>query len=218
MTVSKITFSVWLFALAVALGNAGTQVHDPADKMPKTAVSGDQVVKVRYPSSLMVCSHKDGENPDVWAPEECVADIPVCDNSGHAGEVMLCLAYPSKEFQKTNLQAAAFAVSRLGNLQSARDCSQKWARSNTTEIHGERIGGLEFQAAHALQTESSHASDQNVYRIFHKGTCYELDINVTTALDSAFAAEDVPRKLTVDEQRRVKESLMQALSGFRFLK
>lgn len=181
-------------------------------------VSTDHSFEVRYPKALLVCTHLDGENPDVWSRPACIAEIPVCDSSGHAGDVLACLAYPVAELGKTELQAAAFAVSRLENLRSANDCETKWARSDTTDIHGEQIGGLKLQAARAVQTESSHESEQNIYRIFHGGACYELDVNLTTALDSAYAAEDVPRKLRAAERERIKRMLMQALEGFRFLK
>jgi len=180
--------------------------------------SSDSVFRVRYPKSLLVCSHRDGENPDEWSPQDCAADIPVCDNSGHAGNVILCLASPTAEFQRSELQAAAFSVSRIDNLTGAKECLQKWPRTDTSDIHSEAIGGLQFQAAKARETGNSHVAEQHIYRIFHKGACYELDVNLTLALDTAFAPEDVPRKLTTAEREKIKDLLMRALRGFRFLK
>jgi hypothetical protein len=168
--------------------------------------------------SLVVCSHRDGENPDVWSPEECMADIPVCDNSGHSGEVIVCLAYPAGEFKKSELQAAAFAVSRMNNVRTASDCTKKWPRSNTSEIHSEQVAGLTFQAAVATESGNNHTVLANLYRIFHGGNCYELDVNIAMAQETAFAAEDAPRKLTPSERETAKNALMQALAGFRFLK
>src|SRR6266849_3900311 len=53
------------------------------------------VWQVRYPQYLVRCEHLDAENPDVWEPESgCAASIPVCDSSGHSGNVLACLAYP----------------------------------------------------------------------------------------------------------------------------
>jgi hypothetical protein len=179
-------------------------------------VSADHAVEVRYPKSLLVCKHNDGENPDVWSPNGCAADIPVCDTSGHSGNVLLCLAYPTADFRGSELQAAAFAVSRIDNFNSD-ECTQKWARINTTEIHSEKIGSLKFQLARAEESERSHVADQHIYRIYHKA-CYELDINVVIALDTAFAAEDVPRKLTAGEREQIMSVLEQALAGFRFVK
>lgn len=199
---------------SLAFGQARKRASSDLDRV----ASADHRVEVRYPKALLVCTHLDGENPDVWSHEACMAEIPVCDNSGHAGDVLVCLAYPAEEFKKTDLQAAALAVSRIENLRAAKECREKFARSDTSDMHSERIAGMEFQVARAVQTESSHVSEQNIYRIFHRGACYELDVNLTTALDSAFAAEDVPRKLTAEEREKIKSTLRQALEGFRFLK
>jgi len=206
------------FVVALTSYSAPTQTHKPATRDFNVATSPDGLFEVRYPKSLVVCSHRDGENPDVWSPEECIADIPVCDNSGHAGEVMICLAYPAGEFEKSELQAAAFAVSRIGNIHSAGDCTKKWPRSNTSEIHSQRIGGLTFQAAVARESGNSHTVFANLYRIFHGGACYELDVSIALAQETAFAPEDAPRKLPAAERERMKGMLTQALAGFRFLK
>jgi hypothetical protein len=203
-------------AMTLVAGRAQAQTKPKAELATLTATAGE--FQIRYPKNLLVCTHLDGENPDVWSREECIADIPVCDNSGHAGDVLACLAYPTGALKKSELQAAAFALSRIGNLHTAKECLEKWARSNTTDVHSERIAGMEMQAARAEQTESSHVSEQNIYRVFHAGSCYELDVNLTTAMDSAFAAEDVPRKLTLAEREGIKRSLHEALEGFRFLK
>ncbi len=208
---------LWIGAVALCL------LHFPASsslaqKAEMSAIdSKDGVFQVHYPKSLLVCSHLDGENPDVWSPKECMAEVPVCDNAGHAGDVLMCLAYPASEFGTTNLQAAAFAVSRLSNL-NAQECVRKWARSNTTDSHEEKIGGLSLRAAKSEETTSSNLAGQSAYRIFHRGACYELDVNLVTATDAAFAAEDAPRKLTPAEHDEIVESLRRALAGFKFLK
>ena len=147
-----------------------------------------------------------------------MADIPVCDNSGHAGEVLLCLAYPAGEFKKSELQAAAFAVSRIDNLRTASECTKKWPRSNTSRVRSEKIGGLKFEVAEAEESGNSHVNSEMIYRTFHNGACYELDVNIAIAQDSAFASEDAPRKLTAAEREKVKVTLLQALAGFRFVK
>ena len=207
---------VWLVA-AVAVAMALGQSRAKAAPEFESITSSDRAFQVHYPKSLLTCSHRDGENPDVWSPEACAADIPVCDNSMHGGNVILCLAYPTSEFKGSELQAAAFAVSRIDNF-TANECTQKWARSSTSDIHPEQIAGLKYQAARASETASSHVADQRVYRIFHKGACYELDVSLSIALDSAFATEDVPRKLTPAEREKIENTMLRALYGFRFLK
>lgn len=208
---------VLVAAIATARGqSSGGQTRTQAQPELSTVVSADHTVQVRYPKSLQVCKHNDGENPDVWSPEACAADIPACDTSGHSGNVLLCLAYPAGDFHGSELQAAAFAVSRITNFNES-ECMQKWARTGTTEIHSERIGSLKFQAARAEESEQNHVADQHIYRIYHKA-CYELDINVVIALDTALAVEDVPRKLTSAEREQIRDALEQALAGFRLLK
>jgi hypothetical protein len=204
-----------VFAIVVATLPTAAQHTRPAESNLATTTSADHTVLVRYPKSLKVCAHRDGENPDVWSPEDCAAEIPVCDNSGHSGNVLVCLAYPAQEFHGSNLQAAAFAVSRIDNFR-AKECSEKWPRTNTSDIHSTQIAGMTFNAAKAQETANSHVSAQSIYRIAHNGTCYELDVNFTTALDTAFATEDVPRKLTAAERARIRTTLLRALAGVRF--
>lgn len=203
--------------LAVTLASWTSSAQTRAREFT-SLTSSDSVFRVRYPKSLLVCSHRDGENPDEWSPQDCAADIPVCDNSGHAGNVILCLAAPTAEFQGSELQAAAFSVSRIDNLTGAKECLQKWPRADTSDIHSEAIGGLRFQAAKANETGNNRIAEQHIYRIFHKTACYELDVNLTVALDTAFASEDKPRKLSPAERHMIEGTLMKAVSGFRFLK
>jgi hypothetical protein len=215
LTITRVRLAA--VGLAVMFASWTTSAQTRAQEFT-SVTSSDGVFRVRYPKSLLVCSHRDGENPDEWSPQDCAADIPVCDNSGHAGNVILCLASPTAEFQGSELQAAAFSVSRIDNLAGAKECLQKWPRADTSDIHSEEIGGLRFQAAKAKETGNSHIAEQHIYRIFHKAACYELDVNLTVALDTAFASEDAPRKLTAAEREKIKGLLTRALRGFRFLK
>jgi len=210
-------FSMMALAIAFTTLSVSGQNRSTAHSKFASLTDPDKVFEIRHSKSLLVCSHRDGENPDVWSPDSCIADIPVCDNSGHAGNVLACLAYPVDKFKGSELQAAAFSVSRIESL-SADECVKKWARSDTANIHSEEIHGLKFQVGHAVETGNSHAADESIYRVFHKGACYELDMTLAIAQDSAFAAEDVPRKLTAAERDQIRGVLMQALDGFRFLK
>jgi hypothetical protein len=177
------------------------------------------VFQIEYPQNLVRCEHLDAENPDVWSPEgACAASIAVCDSSGHAGNVLACLAYPPSEFHGSELQAAAFTVSRIDSFHTASDCLQRWGSPNTSAIHAEQIRGAKFQAAMVKEAEGNYVAEHAVYRTFHKDACYELDVNLSTALDTAFAAEDKPRKLTAAERQKIKGALTQALEGFRFQK
>jgi hypothetical protein len=216
-------FTLPLAAAAMVSVFAGSQVaaHKPAAARSelRAVTSADAVLQVSYPKYLVRCQHLDAENPDVWEPENaCAASIPVCDSSGHSGNVLVCLGYPVSDFQGSELQAAALSVNRLDNLGTASECRQRWARPNTTDVHSESIHGLKFEVAKAVETEASHVADHYMYRTFHKAACYELDVNISIALDSAFAAEDAPRKLTEPEREKIKAGLMEALRGFRFLK
>ncbi|HEY6765073.1 MAG TPA: hypothetical protein VI386_09890, partial [Candidatus Sulfotelmatobacter sp.] len=89
---------------------------------------------------------------------------------------------------------------------------------NTSGIHEERINGIKYQVGNSVETENSHVAEHTIYRTFHKVACYELDLNLSLALDTAFAVEDKPRKLTSLEREKIKSGLAEALAGFRFLK
>jgi hypothetical protein len=216
---------VALMLLALLLACHGAEAQSPArnsapaQPKPSTITIREGSFEIKFPLMLIRCERRDGENPDVWSPEHgCAASIPVCDNAGHSGEVLVCLAYPLDEFRGSELQGAALSVSRLDGYNSASDCAKRWPSRDTRDIHTQRIGTLSLQAATAVERETSHVAERYLYRVFHNRACYELDITLATALPSAFAAEDVPRNMTEEERRKVKASLMEALRSFRFLK
>jgi hypothetical protein len=220
ITLRIFTLSVLAAALAFAFSGMLAAGQSGAVAKPEFAnfTSRDATFQVKYPQYLIRCEHLDAENPDVWSPEgACIASIPVCDSSGHAGNVLACLSYPTNEFRGSELQAAALAVSRLDSF-GAAECTQKWTNRDTSDVHEERIHAVRFQAAKVAETQGSYVAEHTVYRVFHKGACYELDVNISTALATAFAAEDAPRKLTPAERDKIKISLTEALEGFRFLK
>ncbi len=207
-------------AAASALGNtpAAGQPRAPLPSESSVLTAADGSFRIKY-QGLVLCQDLDGENPDVWSPQDtCAAAIPVCDSSGHAGNVLGCLAYPKTEFRGSELQGAAFAVSRLDIFPTAKECLQRWPSRDTSNIHEERIGGMRLQSARVVETQGSYVTEHLIYRAFHRNACYELDVNISIALDSAFAVEDAPRKLTMEEREKIKAELKQALEGFRFLK
>jgi len=219
LSVLALSFVACALVPGLADAQAAGKKNAISPSEPAILTSHDGDFQVKYPQSLIRCERLDAENPDIWWPEHgCAAPIAVCDNSGHSGEVAACLAYPLDDFHGSELQAAAFSVSRLDGFSTATECAKKWASRDTREVHSEKIGALTFQTAKTVETETSHLADRSIYRIFHDATCYELDVNVSIALASAFAAEDVPRKLTDAEREKIKTSLTQALQGFRFLK
>jgi hypothetical protein len=208
--------AAFVFAVAAEILLAAGQSKDP--KL-RTWSSAGAVFQIEYPQKLVRCEHLDAENPDVWSPEAvCAASIPVCDSGGHAGNVLACLAYPTSEFHGSELQAAAFAVSRIDSFRSPNDCLQRWGSPNVSDAHAEQIRGVKFQSAKVEEAQGNYVADHLLYRTFHKDACYELDVNISTALDTAFAAEDKPRKLTTAEREKIKAALTQALEGFHFQK
>jgi hypothetical protein len=216
-------FAALVAAAAMVSGFAVAQLPSKKAAEAKAELSvltsheGD--FQLKYPQSLTRCERMDAENPDVWSPPHgCAAAIPVCDNSGHSGEVEACVAYSLADFRGSELQAAALAVSRLDGFGTPSDCTKRWASRDVSDVHSERIGALTFQVAKAVESQTSYVSDHAIYRVFHGAACFELAVNISIALPGAFAAEDVPRKLTDAEREEIKASLMQAIEGFRFLK
>jgi hypothetical protein len=213
--------SLAVFASLSAVAHAQAASPKMATSRPVLSVftSHDTDFQVKYPQLLIRCERLDAENPDVWSPPSgCAASIPVCDNSGHSGEVAACLAYPLDSLRGSELQAAALSVSRLDGFSSAAECKKRWARHDTHDIHAEQLGALTFQVGKTVEQEAGHVADRSLYRIFHGGACYELDVSLSIALASAFAPEDLPRKLTPAERARITALLTHALHGFRFLK
>jgi hypothetical protein len=208
-----------VFALHLIAGAAKSWAQNSGPLETFTAPDG--TFSFRYPRLLIHCQQKaqgTGEGY-YWVPaESCAAYHPVCD--GEAAEestAIACFAYPRNKFTNTGaFEAATFSVEIVNQAVTEKDCLSRPAdqifipRPHLT-IHGVSFAVFEFGEGGMNQSVGGH-----MYRTFHRGTCYQIGINVATA--SAQVFDPPERELTKADWAEVNGRLEQARDSFRFLK
>ncbi|HYA22641.1 MAG TPA: hypothetical protein VEF05_00685 [Terriglobales bacterium] len=161
----------------------------------------------------MACE-RDPHQSGWWIPEEsCEAVIPVCSNiAGESEATLACIAYPAGDLKKdTNFEGGALSVSELKGPDTERKCQSVLDLSHTA-FHRETINGARFDVTEMDGAATGSREDRRVYRNFHKGKCYELDIVITSS--------DMYEPGTVKkfDSEKVRGALNTILESFEFLK
>lgn len=208
----------------VALVLCGLPATLSAQATLQTFTSPDRTFQFKYSSLLIRCTEQRQEEgqPGSWIPEDsCQSYMPVCDDVGSQGSTTLvCFAYPKVKFKDyPTFGAAAFSVAKVKRAVTEKKClsgSPDWVvdphRSGKTAI----INHVEFKVFGTDGVGMGHGLDGYVYRNFHRNTCYELSINMTSMSTGAF--ETPPKEFTQKDYNEVNGRLKQALESFRFLK
>ncbi len=149
--------------------------------------------------------------------------MPVCE-----GDALVCVTYPTKQFEGTNFGAASFQVREIHREEMMTpdvcvtpyplmDSSGPWRWPEfqvSAEHPVEMIGGVQFLHGFTGEGATSHSLGIDLYRGFHKQRCFELRVS-TTATDPSVS--DPPMKtLTPAQQKKLDQSMSQILHSFRF--
>ncbi|MGP0020057.1 MAG: hypothetical protein ACLPHP_15910 [Candidatus Sulfotelmatobacter sp.] len=202
-------------ALHLIAGAAKSQAQDSGPLQTFTAPDG--TFSFRYPSLLIHCQQK--AQGYSWTPAEtCAAYHPVCDEeASQESTAIACFAYPRNKFTNTGaFEAATFSVEIVNQAVTEKDClsgpaDQIFIPRPHLTIHGVSFAVFEFGEGGMNQSVGGH-----MYRTFHRGTCYQMGINVATA--SAQVFDPPERELTKADWAEVNGRLQQARDSFRFLK
>ncbi len=143
----------------------------------------------------------------------------------------MCVVYPPARYKGTNFGAAALSVAEVKDAATEKACFTFEAmqtvvgpdgRSNQTQEISDKhptetINETEFKTGVTGDAAMSHSLATDIYRTFHAGKCYELDINITQTSFGVYDPGTV-RKFTQRDNRRVHDDLKKILSSFKFLK
>lgn len=180
-----------------------------AQSNTKTFTDPDGAFSFRYWDNLIRCP-----------ADECNAYHPTCDeilapeNSQEQTSVV-CLAYPKNKFTDTPAyESATFSVEIVNHKATKASClapPEGAYQPGTTKING-----ISFKTFEIGDAGMNQGVDVRAYRTFYNGKCYQLGVNVATAIGEVF---DPPvRNLTDTDLREINGKLDQPLRSFRFLK
>ncbi|HJX83624.1 MAG TPA: hypothetical protein VJ723_04700 [Candidatus Angelobacter sp.] len=191
------------------------QAQSPRASHLKTFTSPDGVFRLAYPNGFVLS--QGGQSKSY---------LPVCQENGLA-----CVVYPPARYKGTNFGAAALSVNEVKDATTETACFTFEAQQTVVDSNGQRnqtqevsdkhptetINGTEFKTGVTGDAAMSHALATDIYRTFHAGKCYEMDINIMQTSLGVYDPGTV-RKFTQRDNRRVRNDLKKVLSSFTFLK
>ena len=180
-----------------------------------TFTGGDGTFRFKYPDSLIAC-RRNPDGPDHWLPTSCEAFTPVCSNYACDSEsTAACVAYPADKLKGTNFQAAAFSVNKVKNALTDLECLKvEEPPTQVGNARREMVGGVSFTVIETDGVATGNLLEGYVYRAFHSGTCYELDIRIAYS-NPAYAEPDTVKSFNL---KAVHQRLQDVLDTFEFVK
>jgi len=180
-----------------------------------TFTAPDRAFWFSYPSDFQIC--KAGK----IAP--CLQGfIPVCED-----DALVCVIYPSKRFEDTNIGAVSFQVREIHREEAMMTpdiCATPYTDTGSTypdflvsaEHPVEMIDGFQFLHGLTGDAATSHSLGVDLYRRFHKQRCFEL--RVSTSATSPAVSDPPVKTLSPAQQKQLDQSMSQILHSFRFPK
>ena len=178
--------------------------------------SPDGLFRFEYSDSLVSCK-RDPNQANWWVPDKsCEAYTPVCSNwSCDSSGTVACVGYPANEMKGTNLQAAAFSVNERRKVTAESECLRvEKPPPQIGTAHNETLNGIKFQAIEIDGIGLGNFIEGYVYRNFHNGMCYELDLRIASSNIANFD----PGTVKPFDSEKVKRALRAVLGSFRFIR
>jgi hypothetical protein len=115
----------------------------------------------------------------------------------------------------TNFQAAAFSVNELKGIVAESECMKvNEATPHVGKTNNETVNGVLFEVIETDGVGLGNFIQGYVYRNFHNGKCYELDIRIA----SSNIANYDPGTVKSFDSETVRRTFRAALASFRFLR
>ncbi len=206
-------------ALLVAI--CGLAAFVAAQVPLQTFTSDDGAFQFKNSSKLVHCELQRAPNGhgSGWIPaDSCISQDEICDDEGAGAVTVACFAYPKGELKnKPEFDAAAFFVARLSAGTTSQAClepSKDWQVHKTANA---TIGSVRGRLFYTRDQWMNGHQDGNVYRVFHGGVCYQLDIEESTSDDDVHVTA-TSEEFTKQDRAEVLARLKEPLDSFTFLK
>ena len=197
----KVLLALGVLALSFLEPSSMAQVPVNANSPGRTFLSRDRIVSFTYPGSLALCGKK---SEDTF----CETYLPICDKSALA-----CVAYRSNKYDGYNFEGAAFSVNKIRELNTYNKCLKSMNSGAKTQL----IKGMKYRVSVQKSAGLGHWLSESSYRIFHRKTCYELDLRFETSNIAGYDPGTI-KEFTSEDERTVRDILEQALYSFKFLR
>ncbi len=204
----RLQWALLAVVFGIVLTPSGVVAQSRRQPQMETFTSPDGSFAFRYPDWLVNCKTETNNL-------SCNAYMPIC--SGLDESSLACIAYPREKVpEQQTFGGAAFVVAIENDAHDEKACLQipDLPPASWSHPHTKKINGVKFWVIHTGGVATGNTIDQQVYRTFHNGVCYELGINLSGVNPMQY---DPPYPKYYDVEK-VQSPLRQVLESFRFLK
>jgi hypothetical protein len=177
----------------------------------KTFISPNHLIQFKYSSLLVPCP-----------ADSCDAFFPMCDNQiSPESHTLVCFAYEKNKLKDyPTFEAGTFSVRKIDDAITQRACMSlppgeyfDVRRNGVTKF----FAGVKFKKFDLSEAATSHGLDRQVYRTFHDGECYELNVKIA-GIAPGVLAPGTGKEFDKKVRKEVRDHLQQPLHSFKFLK
>jgi hypothetical protein len=130
---------------------------------------------------------------------------------------LACIAYPAGRFARSRYAASALNVVLFPGLKTDAECLNFAGIDN----HGQEISshptqfinGIHFVIGRKGSAGAGHAQGQEIYRAFHGGSCYSLNINIDFR-----SGDDTVPPMPKTQETKILNNFRAIVHTFKFLK
>ena len=187
----------------------------------RTFNSSDGVFQFKYSDALVPCTAKEVPGGRMFYPtDSCTAYFPVCGLEA-SRNTLACFAFKRAKFKDyRDFEAGTFVVAEVEQATTENQCLSvfpDWEVGSRGNGQAKRINGVTFTKFDNSEGLMSQSMNVDMYRSFHKNTCYELSVNIAT-IDSDPELHGTTNQFSKKDWNEVHERLEQPLNSFRFRK
>lgn len=152
--------------------------------------------------------------------DSCNAYFPMCENGSEESTALSCFAYEKSGIKdRPTFEAGTFSVAELKDL-TTQECGRlpegeffNARRKSVTVI----LNGVNFKQFELDEGMMSQGLERQLYRNFHHGKCYELNIKIA-AISPGVLEPGAGKEFSERDRNVVRDRLEQPLYSFKFLK
>jgi hypothetical protein len=137
------------------------------------------------------------------------------ENLACDGTNIACVVFPENKYAGTTFAGAFFQEREIGEATTESECLtfEEFYVKGADPI--KIINRVKFKHESGTAAAAGTSIDMDAYRAFHKGKCYELNLNVAMVNVANFDPGTI-KEFT--DENHVKEELIKILDSFRFLR
>lgn len=130
--------------------------------------------------------------------------------------MITCVGYDKRIYSGYNLsQGPALSIAVLSDIHDEAKCVAFPEDELAAKPKDEQFNGVIFKTAVHEDTAMSHTYRTYLYRAFHSGRCYDLELLIATVNVGVFDPAQRPKEFTAADERKVVHNFTRMLNTLR---